>query len=214
MAGDEPKTEAEGDVVRYDDPFLHEMKWPGVTVTSETFRDLPVHDRLYELAHAFLRAARSLCERAGEAAGALKWPDASVCYYAVYHATELFLKACVWQRRPERAATLTAEKDAHDVGYLLREYMAIMPDAETAFFHTPWFLSAKDLDKLLGCEVYRGVDRTLDQLFRYSADKKGDASHGVHFFTPGYMLNYLAYLEERWKDLWATICAADGEQCT
>jgi hypothetical protein len=212
MPDREPKGGADAEVVRYDDPFLHGMKWPDVTVTSEEFRDLPTPDRLYELARGFLRAARRLCERAGEAGPALQWSDASVCYYAVYHATELFLKACLWQRSPERGAKLGSEKDAHDVGYLLREYIAIMPGSDAALFHTPWALSAKELDNIVGCEVFRGVDRTPDQLFRYSADKKGAPSHGVQFFTPGYMFNYLAYLEERWTVLWASICEADGEQ--
>ena len=76
-------------------PLLRGMRWEGISVDSASFKNLPSAERLYRLSQAYLRAAAVLCEQAGEAGEKLEWSQASVCYYCLHLATELFLKACI-----------------------------------------------------------------------------------------------------------------------
>ena len=192
--------EAEG-AYRAEDPWLQNMRWPDVRIDSADFKTLPVHTRLYQLSRAYLRAATSLCENAGALGNALTWPDASACYYCLYLSTELFLKACI--KRKEATASIAT----HEIADLLREYKRLTPPEhrELWLFPTPWFASAKDLASLVGQEVLVGIDKTPDQLYRYGADKKDNPSGGVQMFAPGYFLNYMEHLADRWEGIWASI---------
>lgn len=185
---------SDGKVFHILDPFLRNMRWEGVTVDSESFKALPPAERLYRLSRAFLYSGIVLCEGAGDTGTKLEWPKASVCYYCLHLATELFLKACILRvgREPSKH---------HEIAELRREYERLLP-GEAYSFQTSWALSAKDLDQIFGFEVLHGVDRTPDQLFRYSMDKKGTPSGGTQIFTPGYLFNYMKDLEARWAKIW------------
>jgi hypothetical protein len=189
---------ADGEVVYQLDPFLKDMKWPGLQIDSSAFKELPTHERLYGQSQAFLQAASILTENAGGAGAELKWPQASVCYYCLHLATELFLKACIFclDRSPKRMN--------HEVADLLNRYRELLPDKEF-YFPTPWFLSASDLSKIFGHDVLQGVDRAPDQLYRYGMDKKGEPSEGIQLFTPGYFLNYVRFLNTKWPEIWVRI---------
>lgn len=176
------------------DPFLRNMRWKGVTVDSESFKALSPADRLYQLSRAFLYSGIVLCEQAGDAGERLEWPQASVCYYCLHLATELFLKACIQRVGGEPSKH-------HEIAELRREYENLLPGAEYSF-QTSWALSAKDLDQIFGFQVLHGVDRTPDQLFRYGMDKKGTPSGGIQMFTPGYFFSYMKALEARWTQIW------------
>ena len=188
---------ADGKVMYVLDPFLLNMRWDGLSVNSASFRALPPADRLHRLSVAFLRSGIVLCERAGETGAALEWPQASVCYYCLHLATELFLKACILRvgREPSKH---------HEIADLRREYTHLLP-GDAFFFQTSWALSAKDLAESFGFEVLHGIDRTPDQLFRYSMDKKGNASGMIQNFVPGYLFNYMTDLEIRWREIWQAI---------
>jgi HEPN domain-containing protein len=188
----------DGNTVYHLDPFLRNMKWEGIQIDSSRFKQLSTHERLYQLAQAYLHAATLLCEAVGEAPENLDWPQASVCYFCSHLATELFLKSCILciGRDPGKLS--------HEIADLLRRYREALPEKEFEFL-TPWFLSARDLAESLGHEVLQGVDRTPDQLFRYGMDKGGNVSAGVQFFTPGYFFNYAKYLAGKWQDIWTVI---------
>lgn len=118
------------------DQFLRGMKWKGISVDSASFKKLPPAERLYRLSRTYLRAAIVLCEQAGEAGERLEWPQASVCYYCLHLATELFLKACIQGvgREPGKH---------HEIAELWREYKMLLPGVEYNF-QTSWMLSPKE----------------------------------------------------------------------
>jgi hypothetical protein len=185
-----------------EDPFLTDMPWKDVSVDSSAFRALKYHVRLYELAQAFLRAAMVVCREAGES-GRTSWPIGSACYSNLYHATELFLKACIGSRDE------SAVRIVHEIAELRRKYAEMFP-GEPYFFHTPWYVSAGDLSSVFGHEILSGVDKKPDQLYRYSADCSGTPSEGIQVFTPGYLFNYMRYLQDRWAAVWNLIAPVGG----
>jgi hypothetical protein len=179
------------------DPLLRGMRWKGTSVDSASFRKLSPAERLYRLSQAYLRASTVLCEQAGEAGENLEWPQASVCYYCLHLATELFLKACI-----QRIGRVPSKH--HEIAELRREYRSLLPGAEYDF-RTSWWLSPKDQDQICGVQILHGVDRAPDQLFRYSMDKKGAPSRNIQIFTPGYFFNNVKDLEGRWTRIWGLI---------
>ena len=183
------------------DPFLRNMRWEGVSVDSTTFKTLPAAEKLYRLSRAYLDAAIALCERAGNAGSQLEWPQASVCYYCLHFATELFLKACILCVGHEPSKH-------HEIADLRREYAQLLP-GDAFSFQTSWALSAKDLDDIFGFQVLHGVDRTPDQLFKYSMDKRGSASGMIQQLVPGYLFNHMKHLETRWSEIWANANSND-----
>ncbi len=183
------------------DQFQANMRWPGVRVESWAFKALSPSERLYQQSRAFLHAAKVLCEDAGEIGHDLDWPQANVCYYCLHLATELFLKACLELIDKE------PNKKNHEIADLLKRYRSLLPSDEFQW-PTPWSLSAKDLNQFFGYEAYTGVDRTPDQLYRYGSDKSGTASAGIQSFTPGYLFNYMGYLEDRWSGIWIRISSS------
>ena len=193
---------ADGNLTYILDPFLLNMRWDGLSVNSASFRALSSADRLYRLSRAFLHSGIVLCERAGDTGAQLEWPQASVCYYCLHLATELFLKACILRvgREPSKH---------HEIAELRREYEHLL-SGDAFRFQTKWALSAKDLDEAFGFEVLHGIDRTPDQLFRYSMDKKGNSSEMIQNFVPGYLFNYMNDLTIRWNEIWEAISKNDG----
>jgi hypothetical protein len=176
------------------DRALRNMKWPGLRVDSGKFKDLPSHEKLYQLSQAFLHTAMGVCTDAGNSGCTLGWPQGSVFYYCLHLATELFLKACIL-RISGRPIGI------HEIADLRHEYLKLLP-GDKFHFETSWWVSAKDLDRLFGRQVLNGIDRSPDQLYRYSIDKKGTGSKSIHLFTPGYMLNRSNDLQAKWTEIW------------
>ena len=186
------------------DPALRDMRWPGLSIHSSEFKKLPPHERLYQLSQAFLHTAIGVCEDAGNSGGRLGWPQGSVCYYCLHHATELFLKACILR--------ITSEPfGIHEIADLRRKYHELLSGEEFSF-PTSWWYSAKGLDDLFGRQVLSGIDRTPDQFYRYSMDKKGTSSNLTHIFTPGYMFNRTKGLRAKWTEIWRLLGEESGNQ--
>ena len=100
----------------------------------------------------------------------------------------------------------------HDISGLRRKYKEVLPSAEFDW-PTPWDISAQDIDDALGFKALHGIDRIPDQLYRYGADKLGAPSVGLQFFAPSAEMGYMAYLKERWTEIWAGIeTKADVQQ--
>ncbi len=185
----------DGSITYVADPYLIGMKWEKVRVNSQEFKLLVAHEKLFQLSHEYLRAAIVLCERAGEAGAELSWPQASVIYYTLHLATELFLKACLFK------AGAPPKSSNHEIADLLKEYLKCFPENDF-FFSTPWQISAGDINDALGIDAIRGVDRVPDQLYRYGMNKGGETTKGVQHFAPGYMYNYMIDIETRWTQIW------------
>jgi hypothetical protein len=192
------------------EPYPRNTRWEGLSVSSASFNALPMAEGLYRLSCAYLYSGIVLCERAGDTRVELGWPQASVCYYCLHLATELFLKACILQvgQQPGKPS-----KHGHEIADLRREYeerlQKLLP-RETYWFSTPWALSAKDIQKIVGHEVLHGVDRTPDQLFRYSMAGNGTRFGGNYIFNPGYLFNYMKDLETKWAQIWEKISLIDN----
>ncbi len=125
------------------------VSWPGVWVGSEEFQSRPLQERLVELARGYLKSAMTLCEELGEHPDRLDWPRASVVYFLIHHAAELFLKGCILLRAP------SGEKLHHDVSKLQDRYCELFPELKDAFhIETPM----QRLRGQLGhCEVVCGL---------------------------------------------------------
>jgi hypothetical protein len=177
------------------DPFLSENRWPGVAVNSASFKKLSSPEKFYEQAIAFLQATKVLCETAGQAGENLRWSQGSVCFYCLNLATELFLKACI-----SRSSGMN-EIPTHELSKLLARYGEILPEPEFRF-PTPWAMSASEIERVLGAQIFNSIDRNPDQLYRYGVGRDGAESAGVQFFNPGYMFNYLTHLNNVWERAW------------
>jgi len=185
------------------DPFLSEDRWPGVAVDSASFKKLSSPEKLHEQAIAFLQAAKVLCEAAGQAGENLRWSQGSVCFYCLNLATELFLKACI-----SRSSGVSAVP-THKLSELLERYVEILPEPEFQF-PTPWALSASDIERALGAQIFNSIDRNPDQLYRYGVGRDGAESAGVQFFNPGYIFNYLNHLNNVWERAWNEVSKGQG----
>ncbi len=185
------------------DPLLSENLWPGVAVDSDSFKKLSPSEKLYEQAMAFLKATKVLCEVAGQAGEKLRWSQGSVCFYCLNLATELFLKACI-----SRSNGVTAIP-THELSKLLAQYTEILSEPEFQF-PTPWALSASDIERVLGAQIFNSIDRNPDQLYRYGVGRDGVESAGVQFFNPGYIFNYLNHLNNVWERAWNEVCNGQG----
>ncbi|MDH4099695.1 MAG: hypothetical protein OEV28_03890 [Nitrospirota bacterium] len=195
----------DGKVHREYAPYPSDKRWQGIHIDSASFKQLPHPERLYRLSQAFLDAAVHLCERAGESGKDIEWPQASVCFYLLHLATEQFLKACVLR--------LGTQPDSmnHDISGLRRKYHELLPSAEFEW-HTPWEISAQDIEDTLGFKVFHGIDRTPDQLYRYGANKSGAPSAGLQMFAPSTQMGYMCYLKKRWTKIWNEIAAKPNVQ--
>jgi HEPN domain-containing protein len=181
-------------------PFTVANRWPGIIVNSSRFKDLPVAEQFYERALAYLRAARVLCETAGQYGERLCWSDASVCLYTLEFATELFLKACI-QRSGGKL------DNTHDISRLYADYREILPEEEFEFC-TQWKVSLKSVEKIVGAPIGNPIDHSPDQLHRYGVDRNGIGSAALQHFNPNYMFSYIEYLGSVWQRAWNKISEA------
>ncbi len=193
----------DGKVLYILDPFLADDRWPGVRVDSASFKNLSSPEKLHEQAIAFLLGAKVLCEAAGQAGENLRWSQGSVAYYCLNLATELFLKACISR------ATGASAVPTHKLSELLEQYGEILPAPEFQF-PTPWALSASDIERALGTQIFNSIDRNPDQLYRYGIGRDGIESAGVQFFSPGYIFNYLNHLNNVWERAWNEVSKRQG----
>src|SRR5262249_48157885 len=116
-------------------------KWPGVVISSREFGKLPVDERLRQLALGYLQSAKALCIGLGENPSELNWPRAAVVCFCYRHAVELFLKSCIWHRKP-------VEKCNHDISNLQKQYFRLYPHQEFDF-QTLYDISLEDTEELL-----------------------------------------------------------------
>ena len=192
-------TDAEGRKTVVFDPNQTRVQWPGVLVMSDVFEQLDNPAKFYEQSQAFLSAAKLLCETAGQSGATgreITWPQASVCYYCVHIATELFLKACLSARLGEVPKT-------HDLKKLLISYAEILPASEFQFqIPLAWTEAASLFENLL--------DRTPDQLYRYGVGKDGKGSSKTHQFVPDVLFNRISHLSHVWPRAWNEVGTQRG----
>lgn len=188
------------------DAILQELKWPGVRVDSSEFGELPVHERLHQLAIGYLSSAKSLCTELGENPALLSWPRASVVCFCFRHAVELFLKSCILYRIRE------IQKCSHDIASLRKQYLGLYP-GPAFFFQLPmwWSLSDEDMEHLgMGKGDLQDFEKSHDQVYRYLADKQGRSPKGLYNFGPGAWLWMIEQFEKDIDRIWANIQESEG----
>lgn len=190
-------TKQDGTVIDVPDPYLKRAKYPNSAVNSIRFKTLPSWERLFLLSLEFLNSARLMCKDAGEKGKGIRWTQGSISFFCLHMATELFLKSCI-----KRANKIT--KLNHSIGELYRTYCDTFA-GEHFRFPTPWGISGCQINQIIGLEVITGIDLNTDQVYRYFEDKNGNPPTAIHFFSPGYQLNYIIDLEKRWKKIQAEI---------
>lgn len=168
-------------------------------VESHNFSTLSRHERLYELAIAYLQSARCLCADMLSVQASLTWPRASVALYCLTHVIELFLKAAILARSPK------GEKMHHDISRLMRRYRELYPDPGF-YFHTPWNMDIRNVAKAFGGEVIvSDIDLKPDQLYRYFSNKDDALPEGIHSFGPAVWLIKASQIEDDWTRIWAKV---------
>jgi hypothetical protein len=136
------------------------IKWPNVRVVSEPFGRTAAPERLRQMSIGYLKSAQALCCDLGEHPEQLDWPRASVTYFCVYHAVELFLKACILLRAPP------GEKLHHSVSKLQSRYRELYPEIKEAFhIETPWDINRE------GLVIVEDYEHHADQVYRYMSGK-------------------------------------------
>ena len=170
------------------------IKWPGVSAKSEPFGRDAVPERLHQMSIGYLKSAKTLCCDLGEHPEYLDWPRACVTYFCVYHAVEVFLKACVLLRAP-------GDKLHHNVSKLQDRYCELYPEIEEAFHvETPWDVSFEDI----GVDV-EDYEHHTDQVFRYMCGKNSSSPKSIHFFSPGMCLFMCERLETEMARAWSAV---------
>ncbi len=147
------------------------IKWPGIRVESEPFGRNAVPERLHQMSIGYLKSAQALCCDLGEHPEHLDWPRASVAYFCVYHAVELFLKGCILLRAP------SGEKLHHSVSKLQDRYCELYPEIKDEFhIETPWDIDFETMSLALDVEVnVEKFEHNTDQVYRYMTGKSGQS---------------------------------------
>ena len=111
----------------------------------------------------------------------MNWPRASVAYFCVHHAAELFLKACVLRRAPP------GEKLHHDVSKLQRRYCELYPEIQEEFhIETPWDIGLRDVEEAVGLSLdLEPFEYAPDQVYRYMTGKDAATAKMRGSFAPG-----------------------------
>jgi hypothetical protein len=182
-----------------------EFRWPGIVVNSWQFGNLPVDERLRQLALGYLQSAKILCLGLGECPHELTWPRAAVVCFCFQHAVELFLKSCILHQTGE------IQKCSHDIASLRKQYFDLYPD-RAFFFQTPWSLSMDDIEEAFGGRPdLEDFEEKQDQVYRYLSDKKGRSPKRVYYFGLGAWLWLIERLEDDINRIWENIRELDSK---
>lgn len=160
------------------DPLLSNQQWQGISVDSRLFSKLEFEKKLFQLALSYLESAIALSEKAGLANEKISWAQASVCYYCLNIATELFLKSFIAKNGKN------VQRYSHDIPKLWKDYREFFPE-EDYNWPCAWNISLETLNEMLGCEIMVEIDRKPSEFHRYGADKKGFSGKTTYLFTPG-----------------------------
>ena len=181
------------------------VKWPGVRVESEPFGRNIIPERLRQMSIGYLKSAQTLCCDLGEHPEHLDWPRASVTYFCVYHAVELFLKGCILLRAPP------GEKLHHNVSKLQDRYCELYPEIKEALhIETPWDFSFEAMSVAFGVSIkVEDYEHHTDQVYRYMSGKSQASPRSIHSFSPGMCLLMCKRLETEMARVWKVVCEAD-----
>jgi hypothetical protein len=178
-----------------------QLRWKLAGVESAEFAAQPFERRLFDLAVAYLESAKVLCVTLGEAPNETTWPRASVVYFTSYHATELFLKACIICGAP------ATKKFDHDIERLQNRFAELFPTIEP--LRTDWDMSVDTITGVFGLTwdavLLEDFEHKHDQVYRYGADMSGRTMRTDHAFAPAKWIQWIEYAEVDFARIWTAI---------
>jgi hypothetical protein len=182
------------------------VAWPQLRIESSDFVSLPAPERLHCMALGYLHSAKVLCTELGEHPEALDWPRASVVYFCVHHAAELFLKACILMRSPNETF------QHHDVGRLQERYSELFAELKDEFHvETPWDIGLRKAEEEFGTKLnIEDFEYKPDQVYRYMRGKREASPKSVHSFSPGMCLLLSERIEHDIASVWTVVNVKKG----
>lgn len=165
------------------------MSWN--LVSDAEVRGLPVPDRLFMFARAYLESAEALCCQLASAPEKCTWANGAVVLMLSAHATELFLKSALLHRMPQDDVW----SRGHSITRLTEDYRLHFTEAEFTWevpfrVEVPVGLTPEELSVL---ETLRDAPPSI--LYRYPVDKTGQDWRGLYSFEPNSFLPVLEKLQ-------------------
>lgn len=148
-------------------------------------RKIPEHFRA--LAFAYLDAAERLCRELTDGSWQPTYHRGQVTLWLAFHATELFLKGCIWKVAPGKV------KNSHSLGKLILTFESEFPSIP---FEAPFGVEPMPADWEL-MQWALETDRTLHEQLRYPVNTKGAQWPGIRSFSPDLFLAELSKLRAR-----------------
>jgi hypothetical protein len=164
------------------------------------FRAVEEPERLRSLAVAYLDASEQLCKEIVSGAWPPSFERGQPVLWLAFHATELFLKACLSPLAPKQLA------NPHSLTELLLAFSAKYPAIP---FEPPFGSEPMPADPDLMQLALKG-DATLHQQLRYPTDRHGQPWAGVRAFTPAPFLHNLRALRHDFERIGALVFQARG----
>jgi hypothetical protein len=164
------------------------MSYKNIMSSSSEFNGLPVWDRSFWLARAYLEASIFLCKGMVEDEFTAQYSCSRVILHLTRQALESFLKGAIF------ALSGQPPKLTHLIDQLYEEYRRHCPDSSFHFEIPSWYMVDANFD--LFPETIVGYHATLDQRYKYPADRSGKVFAEREEFEPSAAL---LELEALWK---------------
>lgn len=158
-----------------------------------TAAEAPDHSR--SLALAYLDASERLCQDMSNGSWTPSFHRGQPILWLAFHATELFLKACIAPVAPRQI------ENPHSLGELLSAFSTKFPELP---FEPPFGSEPMPADPVL-MNMALKADATLHQQLRYPTDKKGQPWGGIRAFTPEHFLVDLERLRSDFSRIGAVV---------
>lgn len=152
-------------------------------------------ERLRSLAIAYLDASEKLCQEMVDGAWPPSFERGQPVLWLAFHATELFLKACLSPLGPNQL------NNPHSLTELLLAFGAKYPAIP---FEPPFGCEPMPADPELMELALKG-DAALHQQLRYPIDRRGQPWPGVRAFTPPLFLFSLQRLRQDFERISALV---------
>jgi hypothetical protein len=166
------------------------MNHRNIISSASEFDGKAVWDRSFWLARSYLEASIYLCQGMVEDDFTAQYSSSRVVLHLARQALELFLKGAIF------ALSGKPPKLTHLVDQLYEEYRLLAPDSSYEFAIPTWYLVVPNFD--LFPETIFEYHTTLDQRYKYAADRSGKLFSSPEKFEPAAAL---AELEALWQPI-------------
>lgn len=165
-------------------------------VTYSDIGHLPVPEKLFTYADAYLSAATIFCRQLTTDDSMCSWPNGAANLMLAAHSVELFLKAAILRRNPEA----NVWERGHDLDKLASDFHAEYTEPEFAWdipfgcvipdgdVYPKWF-DDSEVKELISKKPKPSI------LYRYPVGKGGEEWQGAHGFEPHSFLSQLEILK-------------------